>query len=524
MNTLTITNFGGPLTRRNVGDINSGQAKFETSWGYDPYSKPGSLTWLEQPSSVLTLTGSAGPIAAMKQRSEGAINYVYAIAKDKTLYKIATNANNNADINSPSIVGALGVSPNFDVGGSMVFYGATEKIFIGGDNNVQRINFDGSNSSVVGGTSGSPRPQALFLGKIYFGNRNNIGEIDSTETVTTLTKLSPGLPAGVYVRNLSVSPDGSYLEITATRNLGGNTIDGNTVDTTISAANESFKFYWNGIDDGVSAIENFGGVTLNSGVSFQDKRYTFGNDINGAALFSGAQKAITFPKMFSPFPSAVLPIGNIVSFASHELDSIDNKFKMSLFAYGQGDSESPTGLFRFLRQGTGSGVNDVVAVPALLNVNNRLYVPSVWSYPGNIGGVSKVYISTTDGVASVQQLWKFSLAPTGTGSVLAGVYETQTALFSKKVAIKAVRLYTEPLVANNSFTIDLIGSGGSVMGSGSKIFTVGTNVTAGEDVVSWNPPTAPTAALGIRITNSSVLGTKNWTGLKLEVDIDDAGK
>ena len=46
MTTLEINNLGGPLTRRNNGDINSGEARFETSWGYDPYSKPGNLTWM----------------------------------------------------------------------------------------------------------------------------------------------------------------------------------------------------------------------------------------------------------------------------------------------------------------------------------------------------------------------------------------------------------------------------------------------------------------------------------------------
>ena len=62
------------------------------------------------------------------------------------------------------------------------------------------------------------------------------------------------------------------------------------------------------------------------------------------------------------------------------------------------------------------------------------------------------------------------------------------------------------------------------MSGGSRIFTVGTNVTAGEDLVKWNPAIAPTYALGVSITNSSVLGNKSWTAKKLEIDIIDAGR
>jgi hypothetical protein len=58
--------------------------------------------------------------------------------------------------------------------------------------------------------------------------------------------------------------------------------------------------------------------------------------------------------------------------------------------------------------------------------------------------------------------------------------------------------------------------------AGSTItFTVGTNVTAGQDYVWYSPATAPTYALGLRITN---LGTKNWIMSKAEIDFTDAGK
>ena len=75
------------------------------------------------------------------------------------------------------------------------------------------------------------------------------------------------------------------------------------------------------------------------------------------------------------------------------------------------------------------------------------------------------------------------------------------------------------------FIIDLIGSGGSVIASGSQRFIVGaSSVAVGTDMVHWNPGIAPTYALGARITNSSVTGVVHWTATKLEIDYLPGGK
>src|SRR3990167_8329236 len=114
MPTLEITNLGGPLTRKRNGDINSGQANFDSSWGYDPYYKPGNLTWMEQPASILNLTGSGGPIVAIKQRSESSGNRVYAVANNRNIYQIdlSSGSSPGSESDTPSVVGAL-----IDMGG-----------------------------------------------------------------------------------------------------------------------------------------------------------------------------------------------------------------------------------------------------------------------------------------------------------------------------------------------------------------------------------------------------------------------
>lgn len=535
---LVITNFGGGLTRRNVGNIDSGLTKFATSWGYDPYSKPGNLTWMEQPTSILTSAtgGTNNLVVAMKQHSTGSVLSVYAIDGAGRLQRVRVDNSGThiADVDSPSIVGQLTVTPSFERETGIVFYGSTEKIFYGdGNTHIQKIDFQGSNPTSILGTNSVigavPRPMTTFQGKVYFGNGNNIGEIDSTELITTGAKLSPALPTGVVVRDLDVTPDGNYLQMTTSNNDTYESFV--NIDTTLESTVDSNKFLWNGIDMGATAVEKYGGTFLTANNSFNGKNYTFGYDQMGGTIYSDQDKKVSLPRSLSPHPTAVFSSGDTEYFMVPERDQISGKFKGALYGYGQYDDETPFGLFRFLRVDAVSGGSyEVRAIPGCIPVANLLYLPDYFGYSDDIAGSGKIYFTTVENNADVSatgrigRLWRHRIIPTGVGSVVAGVYETQTQLFSKKVEVKEIRFYTEPLVADNSFTIDLIGSGGSVMASGSKTFTVGTNITAGTDLVAFNPQTGPTYALGVRITNSSVTGTKNWTGLKLEIDTVPGGK
>ena len=107
------------------------------------------------------------------------------------------------------------------------------------------------------------------------------------------------------------------------------------------------------------------------------------------------------------------------------------------------------------------------------------------------------------------------------GSAIAGVYETQNQLFSKKAKVGEVRIYGEPWVTNNSFKIELIGSDGGVIANSAKTFTVGSSMTSGADFASYTPQIATTYALGVRITNA---GSVNNVITKIEVDYSIGGK
>lgn len=520
---LTVTNLGGPLTRKNTGDINSGLAKYDTSWGYDPYSKPGNLTWLEQPTSILA---SDILVAAIKQRTEGIRqnNFVYHLNTGGTVRRFTVNTSTNPNNDVPSIIGAF-ATDTYNSGGGMVFYGS-ERMFIGGDTLIQTATFVTSvftaPSTIGTVTINTPRPFAKFLGRVYFGNGNNIGEIDSTNVITTVAKLSPALPDGLYIRDLDVTPDGNYLQMLAS---GSNQTDifGTTVgDTGTPIATDSFKFYWNGIDSGISALQNYSGLVLTANVAFGEKNYSFGYDYNGAAIFSGAEKVVSLPNAASPHSSAVFPMGNMLGFATEEYDVASTRLQTSFFQYGKFDEETQPGLYRLLRQRAVTR-DDIASIPAALNVSNRLRTPAQFLFTNNFSGAGKIYYNSVEvpsvsGAALVSNLWRFHFVSTGVGSVLAGVYETQNQLFSKKVKLGEVRFYTEPLAANNAFTLAILNSGSSVIAQ--NTYTVGSGVSAVDDLIRFKPEIAPTQAVGLRITNS---GSANWTGLKAEIDYELAG-
>src|SRR3990167_4984626 len=474
MPTITVDNLGGPLTRRNNGNINSGQARFETSWGYDPYSNPGNLSWMEQPTSILTWNDPQDPLHIMKQRTESNINYVYGVGGASDLYRVTVNSATNPNVDTASIIGDANYGSAVR-GLGMNFYGATEKIFIAGDDRIQKVNFDGSSSSIIaGGLTSAPHPMVNFLGRIYFGNANNVGEIDSTEAVTTVSKLSPALPTGLFVRDLDVSPDGNYLQMTVSR-TNAQRVTGDDEDISSASAADSFKFYWNGIDSSVSAFESYPGLVLSASEVQSDQNYTFGYDSNGAGIFLRSKKAVSLPGTTVPNTNATFSVGNVLGFAATEFEN--NRCRTAIYHYGQFDREAQPGLYRLLRQ-PAQVRDDVTAVLSCINVSNRLYQPSIWGFANNLAGVGKLYYSTRElplggsTENNTQLLWRFNTVPTGTNSIVAGVYETQTQLFSKKTKISEIRVYTEPLVGGNDFVVDLIGSGGSVMAGGSQRFQV----------------------------------------------------
>ncbi len=528
MRTLVIDNFQGRLTRYLNGDINSGYAKYTTTFGNDPFTKPGDLTWFEQPTridadeSVIT-----DLIVASRARLESGVTYVYAIGHTGRLYKIQVNdpTTFEPDYDNPVLLATLTEeSPTFKYGSSIEFFGDTERIYIGHDIGVTRIDFDGTNEAFVGATgsytANVPRPSAQFTGKMFFGNGTNILEIDSTATVTDYTKLDPSFPVGTQCRDLDVSPDGNYLQIIVSR-VSAPDLTSSDQDTSSLSSADSYKIYWNGTDTGYTAYNPYNSYSLNSNIAFGPFTYTMGYDLGGAAMYSEQQKIISLPNSLSPNFGAMFSTGNLVGFAAPE--QADNVLKASLLTYGNYDVENPQGLYRFFRI-SATTQTDIIQLPMCNIVSNLFYGSSSAGYDNDQVGTAKLYFSTfetDDTPTSKYKLYKFNTVPTGDGTAIAGVYETQTQLFSQKIKPSEVRVYVDPLVTNNEFTVALIGSDGNVIANSSETFTAGTTEAVGEDLCDYSPAIAPTYAMGVRITNS---GSANMTFNKIEIDYEQAGR
>ncbi len=526
MPTIVIDNFQGRLTRFNDGDINSGYAKYSSTFGNNPFITPGNLTWFENP---LSFGGSTVTdlIMAARPRLESGITYVYAIGHLGRLYKIQVNdpTTFEPNLDNPVLLTTLAInSPTFKYGSSIQFFGATEKIYIGHDKGVTSVNFDGTGEVFVGVlgsyTQNVPRASVNFLGKLEFTNGTNLVEIDSTATVTTYTKLTPAFPVGTQARDIDVSPDGNYVQIVVSR-IPPTDLTVSTQDTSSLSSADSYFIYWNGTDAGYTSYNPYNSYSLNANTSFGPYSYTMGYDLGGAAVYSGGNKTISLPNSLSPNFSGVFSTGNLLGFVTPEQDS--GFLKGTVMAYGQYDEEIPKGLFRLLRFSANDTETDVIQMPVCVIVSNLFYGSSSTGYPNNLVGSAKIYFSTLETSSAPTtdyKIYRFNIVPTGLNAVMFGVYETQTQLFSKKIKVNKVRVYGESWVASNAFTIALIGSDGTPIANSSKTFTAGSNLTVGDDFAWYDPDMEPTYAIGLRITNAGIV---NHLITKVEIDWSEAG-
>lgn len=533
--TLVVDNFRGSMTLYQDGDINSGRSYVQNVSGYDPFVKPGNLTWSQAPVQV----DAAGAvitdlIMAAKERVESGILYVYAIGHTGRLYKIQVNnpATFNPDYDNPVLVTTLAVgSPTFTRGGFMDFFGATEQIYIGHDQGVTRINFDGTSETAISGTWAQtvPRPLKQFIGKLYIGNGSNIAEIDSTATVTSSTKLSPGFPTNTQVRDMDVTPDGTYLQMVVTRLALGD-ITSTVLDTSITANSESYIFKWNGTDIGYTAFTTFPSFSLTANTMFQNYQYTIGYDQYGMAVFNPSEKIIQWAESGLPLPNSITSTANILQFLGPVF--YNDVLEVDFWNWGSMDFEVGPGFYNLFFMNATLPETDIILTPCVVQVSNIGIGPSSNGYADFVFGKAKIYFSTLETSSSPTTEYRFyKWSPVVSANVTSGdiipgaVYQTQTQLFSKKVLVKEVRIYASPWVAGNSFTIELVGSSGYTfagggMAGGSKTFTAGTNLTIGDDFAWYTPDCAPTYAVGLAVVNEGIV---NHTISKIEIDYDDRG-
>lgn len=556
--TIAITNFSGRLTRILNGDLNSGFAKFDTSFGYDPFSKPMNLTWLDKPVNLkASMVGGSTitdlPVAA-KIRSEGFSPFVYIIGNAGNLYKL-NPAPTFASPFSDSIVGISSVKngTSFLLGGSMEFASnaSVESIFIGHDNGVNAVRFDGSAETKIGNQShymsGISRPLKQFLGKVLFGNGPTIGAIDATGTVVSpvssivsalsttssivsiYSELTPPFPPETVVQDVDVTPSLDYALIT-TSNVAPNYV-ATGFPRQAYQASDSTLYKWNGVDAGTTAGITMQAYAATALQTYLQNNIFFSNDAFGSSVSDGVKKILTLPRNTAPSMNATGSTGNFLYWICPEVNVEKTTQVASFYYFGSLDNENPSGLYRLFRHTSSITGGFVTSTPLVTIVGNSLL--------GNNNSVSSIvtigsgkhYFSTYEadspnGGQSVLGFYGFIVNSSGNVAPQNGVYETQTQIFSKRVGITQIRVYTQPTVAGNAFRVDIIGSDGNTVENGTYTYSFGEIVdpqsgSTSVERINFNTNPKTQYAVGIRVTN---LGTTNMVIKKIELDYTEEGK
>lgn len=548
--TKHITNFTGRLTRMVNGDMDSGFAKFTMSYGYDPFSKPMNLTWLENPSDVF---GTTDLVLDGKVRfiGEDGNSYAYLIGSKGNIYKVQINSASNNSVNS--VVGrgsVLAGGATYNKGGSMEFFGSDEKIYIGSDSQVNSIRFNFSGDSVIGNAANYAsnvfRPMTEFAGTLVFGNANTIGQIGATGTVISsvigvsstvgnvYSAINPPLPPSMLVKDIDNSPDNNYILMAASEVDYENISSGGTPNMLNTVPAQSKVFYWNGTDPGATAATTLATNLLTALQSYLQQNHLFASDSFGAGLFQESKKILTLNLNKSPFPNATGVNGQFLFWSVPEKVTLSGTPRLShaMYYFGSLDQENPPGLYRVLKEFAPLTLGNVVETPFNQLVGVQYSDANASQSSVITAGVGTHYYSFR-GVASGNQtsvlgFRYFNVPGTGLNTPQLGVYETQNQIFSKKISVAQIRVYTEPTVAGNGFRLDIIGGDGSLVldqeGPFIYSYTAGTDQTALQgslERINFNPNIGTLFSLGIRITNT---GTTNMCIKKIEIDYDESGK
>lgn len=538
---LEITNFTGALTRTKNGDINSGLAKFDTSFGYNPFIKPGQLTWFRAPTTAsLSINGV---VLSSISRIESGSLATYCITSTGHLIRVLGEGGASSDVATLS-----SGSPTFTYGASIQFFGTTNALYIGHDKGVTKIQTDGSGEAQVGtwdATHFTPittrRGLIQFNGMLYVINSdpsvtyaNNIAEISISGIVNSYTRLSPSLPAGTYIRDLDISPDFVYMLISAS--FIPSELIAPVNDTSNTGSGYSDLYKWNGFDDGITTGLTLPSFSTTALQSFSSSQMMFMYDTFGASVYDGGKKIMTLRNNKSPFPDATCSTGNFLTWTSPDVyQNLDTGVYTkvgSLYYYGNLDENSPTGLFRMFRQPSLLSGGVIYQMPWNQFTTNR-YVSNNTANPPVVSEISNgthlfSFIDYSGaGGSTVNNFYIFYVSPPdGTGGIIGGVYETQNQLFSKRISIKQIRIYCDPTIANNGFQIDVIGSNGKIVTNGTfnYSYSAGTDVTLLQgslERINFNPATLDLYSLGLRITNT---GSTNMVISKIEIDWVYSGK
>lgn len=532
LKTIVIENFGGQLTRVVNGKLDSGLAKYLTTYGNDPFTSPRVLKFMEPP---VDITGATITDLVVAGCFDSNTNLIFLLGNTGRIYSVQPTTSGNALYDHVILITTLTVdTPTFNGAPSIISDGIGG-LYIGHDKGVTYVSNTGANETFIGILANwiggnQIRSTVPFAGYQYYVNGSNITGLTLNATGSTVNNvnnpyavLNPGFPNGTFINDLSVSTDGTRLVMLVSSSVGqsiGTTAYDNWRLSGGQGNIGALIAYWNGIDTGYTAYYDIGAFKPTKYFTLNGNEYCMGQGLNGVEFKNPLNTIATLPYVYSPRVNAMNSNGNMLMFATSEFSG--GALNASLFQFGQYDEDYPSqALYRNFRIPSSLTGGDVIRVPFMLPVSTFQLTGASATSANNVQSYARIYFSDIEynGSTTKYHLYSFNTFPQGTGTSGSGVYETQTQIFGEKMKVTEARIYHESGVSGQSYQIDLINSDGSVLNGGTATFTEGSNMDAFRDL--YNPAGVGTYAIGVRITN---FGTVTPSIHKIELDYEPFGK
>lgn len=516
--TIVIDTFGGVLTSSQVGAWNSGLAYINTSFGYNPFMFPGSLSWLPDVTDV-----TSGSVTGLVLDSVDVAGTLYAITNAGEVITMNTSGGYIS-----TLITLSAGTPTFTAGGTIVYYNGL--LYIGHDKGVTRITLAGGSETQVGTWDSShyiqnvARPLTPFLGNLIVGNTTdgtypNIGIIDTTNTITNYSRLSPSLSVGSTVKDIDVAADFSYLTILLA-------ITGGTGFT-------SAVVRWNGIDNGITSGVKLPATVGTAQENTGEHNYLFMADAFGAGIFDQNQKVAPLVLHSTPDATATDFFGNVLGFATtyfRARSASTNCFCPSVLFYGSLSEDVQRQLYWMYNQITvpgGANALTILSMPyfALTFANTSSAGTTgnkfLFSFYGKDTSEAPTYYTKLYTMSVNNNPKYYSTEGNIPNDVLRASYTTQTQLFEKKVSPSMVRIYVDRTSTDSGFNLTFLDTSGTAIPNGSFSWNAATGPSPIGGRINFGPDIAPFFGASIQITPN---GTNNMVIRKVEVDLSPAGK
>ncbi len=463
--TLTIDNFSGEITPDMIGSLNSGQCPIAlTPYGKLPFGryKNRGLQFIEG-NNLIASNFFEAPLHTVKVfiNTPSLAPTVFTVDWGGAAYNIQVA---NTTVPTPDVDTKVqftnSIADTLHYGGGMFYDPNAKVIVVGTDGGAYYTNANpmgNPTTATFTAVSGSwnligiPRPVCFFRGTLYVGDGEKLVSLNSSYTaIASNSVLALTVPVGWVIRNLKVSPDGTYLIITASPRTQVNDFRIDQGQQPQFQPLDSVVLYWNGSDAGYSSMQYFAGLNIVSLAVSSTDAVMFAKDIDGIGIYD-----LTGNKL--AYIDDVSENGEANQFQSYppypwSIDAIGKKF---FFLFQQGNNlyiymfDLETRKLVSLYQDSSANTGSVVGGLCIASIAANSVISGSWQLTTK----SKLYYFFTKITGGTSYGYYIHLG--NYGGNMAGLYPTQFEEFGRKIRPVSIRVFTYPTAAGNSFIVRL---------------------------------------------------------------------